>query len=54
MARAEARSDSAPAAAPPAVFYFYGAAGAGKTRLAEAAAEVLGYPLHRLAMESYA
>ena len=51
---AEARAARAPAFAPPATFYFYGAPGSGKTRLAEAAAERLGYPLHRLAMESYA
>ena len=51
---ARARSSQKVVHAPPTSFYLYGAPGTGKTRLAEAAAEALGYPLHRLAMESYA
>ena len=51
---AKRRGPRAARAAPPAVFYLYGAPGAGKTRLGEAAAESLGYPVVRLAMESYA
>ena len=51
---ARARTSQKVVPAPPTSFYLYGAPGTGKTRLAEAAAEALGYPLHRLAMESYA
>jgi len=51
---ARARAATPVVDAPPAAFFLYGAPGTGKTRLAEAAAEMLGYPLHRLAMESYA
>ena len=54
VALAKARSSNKVVHAPPTSFYLYGAPGTGKTRLAEAAAEALGYPLHRLVMESYA
>ena len=54
VALAKGRTSQKVVHAPPTSFYLYGAPGTGKTRLAEAAAEALGYPLHRLAMESYA
>ncbi|KAJ1462131.1 P-loop containing nucleoside triphosphate hydrolase protein [Pelagophyceae sp. CCMP2097] len=50
----QARDDDAPTAMPPTVFYFYGVAGVGKTRLAELMAEAYGTgSVIRLAMEAY-